>query len=419
MTRHSGSRDPDSNGWYNHALSVSFAGTDATSGLDSCVPPQDYSGPDSPNASVSGSCVDHAGNTSVVAFGLSYDSTAPHAYGVSGARPGLERLVQPTAAGRVRAARTPPRGSTPAPPRGLLGPGRRGRFAHRRVQRPGGEHERRSRRSRSRYDASAPQVAADSRPGARRERLVQPSAHGRLQRRGRHIGHRELRPRDLLGPGRRHGVRRRLLPRPGRQRGQLRASSSSTTRPRPRSRSSLRRPASAAPSSSGERRPTRRRCSSCAHRAERRDESVVFQRRGLGDELPRQRSPRRAHVPLPTAGSRRGCQRGDAARSSSWRRGALLYPGPGERVSKPPLLVWSAAPRATYYNVVLVRGRRVFSAWPVRARLQLPRSWKYHGRRYKLRPGTYRWYVWPGTRSSSPRGGTASCSARSSFVVSR
>ena len=71
------SRNPDSNGWYNHALSVSFAGTDVTSGIDSCVPPQSYSGPDSQNASVSGSCVDHAGNTSVRSFALSYDGTGP------------------------------------------------------------------------------------------------------------------------------------------------------------------------------------------------------------------------------------------------------------------------------------------------------------------------------------------------------
>ena len=77
-------------------------------------------------------------------------------------------------------------------------------------------------------------------------------------------------------------------------------------------------------------------------------------------------------------------------------RGALLNPAPGERVTKPPLLVWAPKRGASYYNVVLVRGRRVFSAWPLKARLQLPRSWTYHGRRYKLRPGTYSWFVWPG-----------------------
>jgi hypothetical protein len=77
-------------------------------------------------------------------------------------------------------------------------------------------------------------------------------------------------------------------------------------------------------------------------------------------------------------------------------RGALLDPAPGERVTKAPLLVWSPVRRASYYNVVLVRGRRVFSAWPTRTRLKLPRAWTYHGRRYTLRPGTYRWVVWPG-----------------------
>jgi hypothetical protein len=77
-------------------------------------------------------------------------------------------------------------------------------------------------------------------------------------------------------------------------------------------------------------------------------------------------------------------------------RGALLFPAPGERVTKPPLLVWEKARGASYYNVILIRGRKVFSAWPLRARLRLPRAWTYNGRRYKLRPGTYSWYVWPG-----------------------
>ena len=82
-------------------------------------------------------------------------------------------------------------------------------------------------------------------------------------------------------------------------------------------------------------------------------------------------------------------------------RGALLDPAPGERVTKPPLLVWSAVRGASYYNVVLVRGRRVFSAWPTRTRLKMPRAWTYHGRHYKLRSGSYRWFVWPGFGSLS------------------
>jgi len=82
-------------------------------------------------------------------------------------------------------------------------------------------------------------------------------------------------------------------------------------------------------------------------------------------------------------------------------RGALLAPAPGERVTKPPLLVWTAVRGASYYNVVLVRGRRVFSAWPASPRLKLPRAWTYHGHRYRLRSGSYRWFVWPGFGSLS------------------
>jgi hypothetical protein len=99
-------------------------------------------------------------------------------------------------------------------------------------------------------------------------------------------------------------------------------------------------------------------------------------------------------------------------------RGALLSPAPGERVTSPPLLVWTAVKGATYYNVVLIRGRRVFSAWPSQPRLQLRRTWLYRGRRQQLRPGVYRWYTWPGYgalragRFGPPLGG-------STFIVTR
>jgi hypothetical protein len=77
-------------------------------------------------------------------------------------------------------------------------------------------------------------------------------------------------------------------------------------------------------------------------------------------------------------------------------RGRLLNPAPGESVKSPPLLTWTPVKRATYYNVQLRRGGLVLSVWPTRTRLQLRRSWVYRGRRYRLRPGVYRWYVWPG-----------------------
>jgi hypothetical protein len=63
----------------------------------------------------------------------------------------------------------------------------------------------------------------------------------------------------------------------------------------------------------------------------------------------------------------------------------------------PPLLKWTPVRRATYYNVQVFRhGRKVLSVWPTKARYRLKRSWKYQGERRRLRPGRYRWVVWPG-----------------------
>ncbi len=96
--------------------------------------------------------------------------------------------------------------------------------------------------------------------------------------------------------------------------------------------------------------------------------------------------------------------------------GPLVSPAPGATVSAPPLLVWKAAPNATYYNVQLWRRGKILSLWPRRTSLRLPRTWTYAGRRYRLTPGSYRWYVWPGLGNrKTKRFGTMLGS--SSFVV--
>jgi hypothetical protein len=75
----------------------------------------------------------------------------------------------------------------------------------------------------------------------------------------------------------------------------------------------------------------------------------------------------------------------------------LLAPASRAHLSAPPLFQWTPVRGAAYYNVQLYRaGIKVFSAWPARARLQLSRAWRLNGRRHRLGPGTYRWYVWPG-----------------------
>ena len=97
--------------------------------------------------------------------------------------------------------------------------------------------------------------------------------------------------------------------------------------------------------------------------------------------------------------------------------GALLSPAPAQRVTSPPRLSWTPVKGASYYNVQLIRGRKVLSAWPLRPSFQLQRTWIYKGRRYRLKPGVYRWYVWPGKgRISAGRFGRLLGS--STFVMS-
>lgn len=65
-------------------------------------------------------------------------------------------------------------------------------------------------------------------------------------------------------------------------------------------------------------------------------------------------------------------------------------------VSKPPLLDWGAAPGASRYNIQVWRdNRKILSRWPRGTEFQLRSRWRYKGRRYRLVPAQYYWYVWP------------------------
>jgi hypothetical protein len=71
------SRVPDHDGWYRAPVVVTFAGTNATSGLAGCTS-LTYAGPDGDPAGAGGTCTDVAGNVSPVSvFPLRYDATAP------------------------------------------------------------------------------------------------------------------------------------------------------------------------------------------------------------------------------------------------------------------------------------------------------------------------------------------------------
>ena len=70
------------------------------------------------------------------------------------------------------------------------------------------------------------------------------------------------------------------------------------------------------------------------------------------------------------------------------------------RVASPPVLRWAPVSNATYYNVQVWRnGKKILSAWPGSPRYAVSARWTFRGVRYRLTPGTYRWYVWPGLGS--------------------
>ena len=69
-------RPPDANGWYNHPVTVTLAGT-AFSGIASCTPAQSYGGPDTTSTALAGTCTDNAGKTESASLPLRYDATPP------------------------------------------------------------------------------------------------------------------------------------------------------------------------------------------------------------------------------------------------------------------------------------------------------------------------------------------------------
>ena len=71
--------------------------------------------------------------------------------------------------------------------------------------------------------------------------------------------------------------------------------------------------------------------------------------------------------------------------------------------------MWRATKGARFYNLQVYRnGRKILSVWPVKARFKMRARWKFAGKSYRLRAGTYTWIVWPAFgRASSPRYGKA------------
>ena len=98
---------------------------------------------------------------------------------------------------------------------------------------------------------------------------------------------------------------------------------------------------------------------------------------------------------------------------------ALLAPAAGAVVKAPPLLRWKAVEGPTFYNVQVYRnGRKVLSTWPGAAKLKLKRTWTYAGKRYRLQPGVYKWFVW-GARGTRAKPVYGKVLGSSTFTVKR
>ena len=112
---------------------------------------------------------------------------------------------------------------------------------------------------------------------------------------------------------------------------------------------------------------------------------------------------------------------GNAATLKTTARPAapLIAPRQQAKVHGSVLLRWRAVPHASYYNVQLwFRGAKVLSVWPSGSSYRIALNWSYLGRAFSLAPGRYTWVVWPG------RGKLAAHSfgpllGSSSFIVTR
>ena len=75
----------------------------------------------------------------------------------------------------------------------------------------------------------------------------------------------------------------------------------------------------------------------------------------------------------------------------------FFAPANGARVTGAPRLAWTEIRNAGYYNIQLFRGsKKILSVWPKTTAYALRSTWKFQGTRFKLAPGAYRVYIWPG-----------------------
>lgn len=328
-------RGPDANGWYNRALPVRFSGSDATSGIASCSSTT-YSGPDAAETSVTGNCIDNAGNTGSAALPIKYDATPPSVEARAARKPDkngwYNRPVTVSFSGNDAVSGV----DTCVPPIRYRGP---------------------SRKQASLTGTCRDRAANTSPPAALV--LKYDSKPPRLSRVASKIGARGV---ALSWGGSRDSKTYAVIRQPGWH---------------------GRKPSTVY---EGRRRSfTDRRV---RNGVTYRYTVTAYDEAGNGS----------AKVVLVKADSvTTAAPLAPAPSKPVLTRPVLRSPRADARLSLPPLLTWSPAPSAAYYNVQLYRnGVKILTVWPRDPAFRLARSWRYGGRTITLTPGRYRWYVWPG-----------------------
>lgn len=352
-------RGPDNNGWYNHGLSVSFSGDDGLSGVASCTSASSYGGPDTGGVSISGSCTDWAGNTGRASIEIKYDGTPPTVEAKPdrgpNARGWYNREVTVAFLGTDATSGV----DSCTPPITYKGPDA----------------------AKASVSGTCQDKAANTSPprGFELGYDTKPPSLGRVKA--------EVAPRgiSLRWTASKDALSFEIVRRPG-----LRGRKA-TTLYNGKARSFTDRQLT---------KGVKYRYTVTAY-----DEAGNGAAKGLAARA-------ESSVAKPSA-TKPQATKPQAAKP------ALTQPAAGARVSAPPLLAWRAVPRATYYNVQLFRnGRKILTAWPNGPSFRLQRSWTFEGRTYRLTPGRYRWYVWPGFgKRSETRYGALVGTRR--FVVTR
>jgi large repetitive protein len=379
-------RAADRAGWYNHPVEVDSKGTDATSGLAGPCTSVTYSGPDGNNVPISGQCVDVAGNTGFQWFSIDYDGTGPQTAATPSRGPDVNGWYNQALTVSFTGSDSVSGLESCAPPENYGGPDSGfavvGGICLDQAGNAGvGSYA-------LQFDTTPPQVT-----GAAPARA--PDSNGWYNQ-----------PLDVSFQG-----------------------TDATSAIEACTQARYGGPDAGATSVSGfcrDRAGNRSADSSFALRYDATPPSVTGVTAKAGDRkavLSWTASPDTTSVEIHRAGTLvyRGHDKSftdgrlkngvryrytltgyDEAHNAATSTTAatptapLVSPLAGAVVKAPPRLAWIRDAKATHYNVQVWRKGRIFSSWPTGTSIRLKPSWIYNGRRYRLTPGKYRWYVWPG-----------------------